>query len=273
MPFFTYGLFRPGQIGFNDISQFVEQADEHWEIAASLLRRDGLPLLCEKDGLTLGALLTFKPSLEVAAYTHISMVESDKLYRWEQRDVTKLKRCQHVNVLYGRRPDKGSHKHESSVWDGRNEPLFTDALTLAEEMLDQNRIQGRHPEDMKPLLRLQMAYTLLWSGIERFTAFKYGTSLKPNQRLERFASNVTLAESLKACVQEEREVFRSDDPKDSEKLRKEDPKASLDYYYQVRCNIVHRGKASYDEYRMLLKSLEELLAIFRRVLEAEFRTD
>jgi hypothetical protein len=140
-------------------------------------------------------------------------------------------------------------------------------------MLGQNRMKGRHPDDIKPLFRLQMAYTLLWSGIERFTAFKYGTSLKPEDRLKRFAEHPAMGLALKAHVHDKRDVFRSDDPEQKKQLRKEDPKAALDYYYQVRCNVVHRGKASYFEYDMLLKSLEELLAIFRQVLEAEFRID
>lgn len=273
LPFFSYGLFMPGQIGFNDIRHLIERFEEHWEIAGTLRRRDGLPLLCDEDGVTVGAMLTFKPSHESEAYHHIAAVESEKLYRWEQLEAKKLRRSQRVNVLFGRRPEKGSHPHDSCRWDGRSEPLFTDALTLAEEMLCQNRIKGRHPDDVKPLLKLQMAYTLLWSGIERFTAFKYGASLKPHQRLEHFASNVTLAEALKSLVHEERRVCRSDDPKDYETLVRDNPKAALDYYYQVRCNVVHRGKASYDEYDMLLKSLEELLAIFRQVLDAEFRLD
>jgi hypothetical protein len=273
LPFFTYGLFRPDQMCFNDIRQFVERAEAQWEITGTLLERDGLPVLSDEDGIVDGAVLYFKTSFESEAYSAISAVASEKLYRWEQRDARKRGKSQRVNVLLSRKPRRGSHEQESCRWDGRVEPLFTDALTVIEEMLCNNRVIGRHPNDVKPLLRLQMAYTLLWSGIERLTAFKYGASLRPEQRLKKFAEHPVLAVALKEVVQQERAVHRSDDPEKKERLRADDPDASLGYYYQVRCNIVHRGKASYFEYEMLLKSLEELLAIFRRVLETEFRID
>ena len=34
LPFFTYGLFRPGQIGFRDLRAFVSGCDPHWYTAA-----------------------------------------------------------------------------------------------------------------------------------------------------------------------------------------------------------------------------------------------
>ena len=217
-----------------------------------------------------GTLIWFSPSNHHDAYGKITAVESDRLYRWGQKSASRDVNTQQVNVLLGVKPQRGSHPARSKNWDGKKEPLFSDALEVIEEMLRTNNSSGRHPDDTKPLLQLQMAYMLLWSGIERFTAFKYGVSLKPEERLRHFSANPVFVGSLSSRVHEERVVYRSDNPEQAVRLRPTDPGKSLDYYYQVRCNVVHRGKDSYEDYRMLRCSLEEMLVIFREVLEAEF---
>ena len=47
--------------------------------------------------------------------------------------------------------------------DGRNEPLFGPALDVVRETLDLNR---KFEWDLKPMFRLQMAYTLLWMQLK-----------------------------------------------------------------------------------------------------------
>jgi hypothetical protein len=41
---------------------------------------------------------------------------------------------------------------------------------------------------------------------------------------------------------------------------------AIDFYYQVRSNITHRGKAAHDELSLVFGCLSELNAIFRDVL-------
>ena len=45
LPFFSYGLFRPGQIGFGRLRQFVTSDEAEWHVKGQLLDRDGLPVL------------------------------------------------------------------------------------------------------------------------------------------------------------------------------------------------------------------------------------
>ena len=54
------------------------------------------------------------------------------------------------------------------------------------------------------------------------------------------------------------------------RLDPSNPKESLKYYYQVRSNITHRGKAATRDFATLRDSLTELHAIFRCVLDAAF---
>ena len=61
LPFFSYGLFRPGQIGYGDIRTYVETSEEGWATHGELLERDGLPLLAEGTDEVLGWLIRFKP--------------------------------------------------------------------------------------------------------------------------------------------------------------------------------------------------------------------
>ena len=49
------------------------------------------------------------------------------------------------------------------------------------------------------------------------------------------------------------------------------PVKSIDYYYQVRSNAVHRGKAVARDFDTVKLSLKELLAIFRDILNEAFK--
>jgi len=53
-------------------------------------------------------------------------------------------------------------------------------------------------------------------------------------------------------------------------LRPDDAKGAIEYYYQVRSNITHRGKAMMVDSGMLLHSIKELPAIFRETLARAF---
>ena len=42
LPFFSYGLFQPGQIGFGQIRPLVRETERGWTTPGTLLERDGL---------------------------------------------------------------------------------------------------------------------------------------------------------------------------------------------------------------------------------------
>ena len=47
--------------------------------------------------------------------------------------------------------------------------------------------------------------------------------------------------------------------------------AALEYYYQVRSNVTHRGKGIIRDFEIIKFSIEELLPIFRDVLITAFQ--
>ena len=48
------------------------------------------------------------------------------------------------------------------------------------------------------------------------------------------------------------------------------PKYCINYYYTLRCNIVHRGKSSFKDIGLLMEATEDLLNIFEYMLEDAF---
>jgi hypothetical protein len=64
----------------------------------------------------------------LVAYNRISEIEPEEQYYWGEVDVTYLEGHEFANVLIGKKPKKGSVDFEGSEWDGRNDPLFREAL-------------------------------------------------------------------------------------------------------------------------------------------------
>jgi hypothetical protein len=263
LPFFAYGLFRPGQLAFFQLRDLVHDVDDQVQVAGELRLRDGLPIIQPaRRGFIRGALLTFLPDRAAEAYERITEMEPDKHYRWHETPVGRTP----ANVLVGRSPEKGSVPCEDADWNGWNDPLFTEALDVVEETLRSQNFDW----SLKPLFRLQMAYLLLWSSIERYVSLRYDLGDRVTHKVDRLAGEAAFVTGLRAHVRGKRTVNRADRPGEKEVLDPESPKRALGYYYQVRSNITHRGKGVVRDYDLLHDSLAELLPIFREVLkEAE----
>jgi hypothetical protein len=261
LPFFAYGLFKPGQIAFFQISDFVDHVIPSASVQGDLRIRDGLLILnSEGKSNVHGSLITFKQGQANEAYLKISQMEPQNLYSWGIKDID----CQKVNILFGRSPNKGSDPCFDQEWDGWNDPLFEEAMEVITEELGDDHSKGL----FHSLFRLQMAYLLLWSSIERFCTLRFGLGSSPVANIKRLAGEPAFEAALKQEVDCPRKIFRADKPKDPEILTPDDPLKSIEYYYQVRCNVTHRGKGSERDLEIVQRSLTELLKIFRRVLIA-----
>jgi hypothetical protein len=263
LPFFAYGLFRPGQIAYFQIREYVQEVVAGVEVKGQLVIRDGLPMIDpDGTGSVDGSIIHFRDGTAHEAYDRIAKLEPDKQYRW---DITASSDGR-VNVLFGRSPRKGSMAFEetnANEWDGWNDPLFTTALDVVAETIAANR---NAEWTMVPLFRLQMAYLLLWSGIERYVALRYHLAGKIMEKIGRLGQEPAFAISLSQSVTESRTVYRADHPQDSYRLSASSPAEAVNYYYQIRSNITHRGKAAFRDHETLLKSGTEMLSIFRSVL-------
>ncbi|MDY6839421.1 MAG: hypothetical protein SWH78_15760 [Thermodesulfobacteriota bacterium] len=207
-------------------------------VGGFLKERDGIPLLVLGNNYSRikGYLIRFRPGKEDEAYDRIMLIEPDRVYSW---GVIKVSNSD-ANVLVGRRANRGSFDLEHfDEWDGQTDPFFKEGLEEVEKMLRENiSFDGEY----RALLRLQMAYTLLWSAIERYAGLKYSLKQEPTQKVLNIAKEKCFADALQRIVQDKdkREVFSTIDPKDKYTLDPSDPEKSLRYYYQVRSNTVHR---------------------------------
>jgi hypothetical protein len=235
-------------------------------VSGELWIRDGLPILkSDGEGLVRGTILSFQPNASEKAYQRIVDIEPDRQYHWG----VLLSGSRSVNVLLGKFPKKGGRPAETLEWDGKTDPLFTSALDVVSETLNANpEIIDR---DLKPTFRLQMAYLLLWSSIERYVSLRYHLGGEAWKKVEHLAREPAFRSALEATVTKPREIFRADKPDDKCKLDASNPERSLKYYYQVRSNIVHRGKGIFNDHKIVRESLRELLAIFKAVKDEAFR--
>jgi hypothetical protein len=265
LPFVAYGVFRKGELAYLSIADLVETTDSAIRLRGSLYIRDGLPVLdVDSTGTVPATLIQFSPTKIREAYERINRFEPDKQYMWRVVDVEGA-RC---NCLVGRSPRKGSVLADEG-WNGREDPLFTSALRVIDETLQDN---GIFEWDLRPMFRLQMAYMLLWSVIERYASLRYHLGDKASDKVKQIADEPAFAKSLSTHVNRKSRprVQRADRPSKHYSLDSSKPKESLNYYYQIRSNITHRGKGVVRDHDIIRESLRELLAIFTDMLETAF---
>jgi hypothetical protein len=270
LPLFAYGVFRRGQLGFLLVRHAVQRVDEA-SVEGELRERDGLALLDEGAvGHVAGELLTFATTASPRAYERIASIEPEHQYVWTEKDVSTATGMQRANVLAGRSPRKGSAVLDRD-WDGRRDPLFTDALDVVKDTVDAWRGHGG-PEDMRSFFGIQMAYLLLWSCIERYTAFRYGLGAEVWQRVKRLATEAAFQQGLRTYAPggAPDDLYRVHRPKERVRLDPDDPAGSVDYLYQMRSNIAHRGKAVPRDVERVLRAVDVLLPTFKTVLKSAF---
>lgn len=260
-PFFAYGLFKPGQLAYFQLRSYVSSVPLPASISGELVERDGLPIYDPNGrGSVTGALLTFKRDHAADAYNRIAGIEPDKQYVWKDADIDGLT----VNVLVGKSPRKGSAPLETPDWDGWADPLFGAALEVVEETAESASFNW----DLRSLFKLQMAYLLLWTSIERYLSLRYRLRGDVMTKISRIAGEPEFGHALTDYAKVSRRVQRADRPDQPIGLDPGNPQKAVQYYYQVRSNITHRGKAAVRDYDTLKDSLTELLPIFRAVLAA-----
>lgn len=265
LPFFAYGIFKPGQLAYSKIEEFVRNSFP-CQINYRMLMRDGVPLIEPDESIrskTMGFLIYFYKDSYEEAYKIISETEPGDLYQWKEIYVGENK----ANVLIGKNHKTGSSYIEAEVgnYDGRKDPFFKEVINLVGKELDDDFLRMN---DIEGFLKLQMNYMLLWASIERYCSLKYDNK---GSTVNKLSKDVLFKRSLKKYVESEsRKVYSAEDLREYT-LNPKKPYDSVRYYYTIRCNVVHRGKAFYNDEIMLRQSLTELLNIFRDILDETFK--
>jgi hypothetical protein len=274
-PFFAYGLFKPGELCYFRIRELVDKKRvTKAKVNGRLKERDGIPLLDEGDLKIEGYLIYFKNGKEIEAYERIIDIEPDKVYYWDH--IIDLENNMSANVLRGKKLTSGCSELEHwTSWTGRTDPFFKVALDEV-ELIYKEVSSKKHDDDsdfFRSLFRLQMGYMLLWSSIERYAGLRYHLKKDVTKKVKQIAIKETkFADSLKRHVKRKDTITGAADLKPYN-LDPNNPKDSIDYYYQVRSNVVHRGKARDKDFYILMSALKELLPIFRELLEESLKMD
>lgn len=265
-PFFAYGIFKEGQIAHFKLELFISDVDDEAEIEDCKLKmRDGFPLVAEASRRNVkGQVLSFDEKYREQAYDIICKSLADDLYEWKTKNVN----GREVNVLFGKNPDVGAYilqendgKYNNN-YDGSKDIFFNELIEfLKSECRKFNDRPIDFEDDGYDIFRLQMNYMMLWSAVDRYCKLKYGAINYIRHNLDLFSKDKVFTDSMNECnLMEHRSNLQYLQQFDS----------PIDLYYDIRCNVVHRGKDWNTNIKILNISLNNLLSIFDKVIEKTF---
>lgn len=263
LPFFAYGLYRPGEIAFFQIKDLVQKIQPA-SAAGLLLIRDGVVVLdrSRRDETAQGFRIHFRPESSRTAYAAIQETEPAAQYKWVVADG--------MNVLAAVKPGNGARPLYGEEWSGWRDPAFGPALEVVEVALTQEFDWV----DFKPFYRLQAAYMLLWSSIERYVSLRYGLGkdriVEKVRRLGDERAFIDVLHTLPAgSLRNLRPVASTGRPRDRAVFDlTAEPSKLIDYLYQVRSNVTHRGKEQLLDWELLQSATDATLRAFRTTLAA-----
>lgn len=292
LPFFTYGIFKPKQIAFSVIGEFVnsyvvKSIDNYYQFL-----RDGLSFISYKEGSSVqdGYKINFKPDKAKDAYFNVSNKEPRNLYKWIEIDnMNALVAVNEIGL------DKHFHGDPDKII-GWNDPYFHIGLeVINSQEFDEKKmnydVNSNWDERgfFAEMINIQMKFLLAYSMLERLaflmTSFQSGSNqvssvLSENDCI-RSAINKVYKELSEDQKSKKREVFSSERTISSkgktqtekvnftfkECIEREDYRKIIKFYYQIRNNITHRGKSLGRLSDDLKQYLTELTTIIKYTIE------
>jgi hypothetical protein len=143
IPFIAYGSFKPSELRFNLIEEYVKDFYEI-NILGRMQEKDGVPIFeLGNDGdspLTYSAfVLNFKNEDSEIAYQKICENEPDTYYEWQVID--------NKNILIGKHNLKGKKDFLDSSWSFRNDPYFKHGLNACSEIFKNRFKSPKNPSN------------------------------------------------------------------------------------------------------------------------------
>jgi len=267
LPFFDYGLFKPGQICYYKIQKYVEKYEQA-EVPGKLKERDGVPLLIPKPDYNKsvkGYIIYFNVNCYSEAYKKIDEINTSVTYRWSVMNISNIK----VNLLLHKDGEKHCEEIEyEDNWQGKDDPIFSTALKLIEKTVDENNEYNGE----NSIFKLQMAYMLLWSSIERYIRLKNNLYYDNNFYLkDNLMKDDFFFKSINECKLIDLRPIKNVGRNTYTLYHNEyDIGEVLGHYYQLRNNIVHRGKTAWKDHELVRDATKNLLSIFRKMLDYTF---
>lgn len=265
-PFFAYGVFKPNQVAYSLIEEYVDNFKKFELNNYSLLHRNGMPMITRGRGKTEGYLIKFKENYCNVAYNLISKSKSKSLYEWKVVIID----FEPINCLLAVNEGLGKD-YGSTCYSGINDLGFCETLDYIRTNID--KFESGEFKSNNDFLFLQMNYMLLWGVIDKYTSSRYG-GWGQVENVKKLSKEKYFREGLKKVRPDYSSVYssRSDDEYILNLNRKGNKKYfdAANYYYHIRCNITHGGKVSWDNAEHLKYDLGNLLEIMEYILDKSF---
>jgi hypothetical protein len=123
LPFFAYGLLKPGELAFPQVERFVI-SEKRATAPGTLWLRDGIPLFDpEGDGEVDGRLLWFDATRIEEAWSIVTSFEPATQYRWSVVEAHAQREREPANVLEGRQLQDGTSGENFEEWSAGRDPI------------------------------------------------------------------------------------------------------------------------------------------------------
>ncbi len=266
LPFLAYGSFKPGELRFNLIKQFVLET-KPIKVYGLMKEKDGVPIFYTTKTKSYAWFdyaayeIHFKKGQEQQAYQIISENEPNSYYTWVN--------FQGANILEGKSRLRGLEEFMDETWSFKHDPYFSQGLLACKEIRKGSR--SKMPELHQEYFDFfcnQSAFMLLWTIIERFCTLKYG-NLSPNEKLKSLYTDPEIEwDFVYDIVKRNDSIVRSDKEKEQLKLNSASSiKKILEYYYGLRSNMVHRGKNVFGDINRISDAFDELYQLVEVIIK------
>lgn len=307
LPFFAYGFFKSGELAYHSIEEHVdEDMTDSVTVNGFLYEKDGVPVFTRRYSTSgahsypvQGDLLFFKNGEKAKeAYNIIQKLEPKDLYKWGTINISEN---QKANVLFAskkllnyedntlkgsimlkRSLDRIDGRDKGASWHGYCDALFTKGMEFLQNKYFDNLFFSNinvpfihSDQDFYALFDLQLAYIFLWTIIDRHNSLKYGLNLKLSSQRSLMVQDRLFKEVI-GIIKDDlsfnyAEIFASDSGRSKSFTEAWEDK--LETYYQIRCNVVHRGKGGHDssDYPKLKGAFMDMFAIMQYMLKKELK--
>ena len=275
LPFFAYGIFKSGELAWPRIKDHVVTVKSARLTDWVIRLRNGLPvLIAQPAGSVQGDCVSFRNPSE--GYAAVGESEPSSEYEWR---TLRTEAGAHCNVLIAVKPNRGVSDEQIDSWTSADDPSFVHGMAAVKKEVTEVRarlIERRPwldtPADWDAFFRLQGAFLVLWSIIERLASFRFGTeSVPPGRspttigRICQLADVVEFQNAMRKAEPRSQTVFsvRENRPKRTSSSGKVEDSVrttekNLKAWYQIRSNITHRGKSAPSDNKTVLDATIDL---------------
>lgn len=267
LPFFAYGALKPEELGYERIADHVQNAIPG-RTSGVLRMRDGLPHLDQGTrGEVHGSLVRFASP---AGYGAVCKFEPSSSYKWGTTAIDTEKGSVTSNVLVSALGSKASDGGDIVYqWSTDEDPLFAYALKAVADLVRDHghdpfgEAGPNDPGDWSRFYKVQAAYMLTSSVLERLAFFTEGATTAPTAAVKRLGRLPAFVEAVQEVGMsgKGRKVYQADKPTRSKSAN--NPEQFSEWAYQIRCNLMHRGKSAFSEAELVRHALVDLHDILR----------